>query len=872
MKTYYILVIFLLVLVAFGDAGKGKNKKGKDRKRKKDRKDKCEQITVPACLQTHLPYNNTRLPNLFGHSSQDEVNEGLNEYMPLMKASCSPYISYFLCSAFLPECPRKKKMKTPQPCKELCIKAKEGCEGVLDDVFGDGWPADLDCDQFPRQSESKKEKKKKSSCFYYEPVLPTIMVPPPEILEEPESITILVGEIIELMCRATSDKPLQFSWSKIDGELPMERLQEEGVEHGSKLRILDTEDSDSGTYVCTISYPGGSIEAVADVDVEMPPSFVRRPQDTTVAVGNTARLQCEASGYPAPTISWYKDGALLPPERSVMKDNMLVLMNAQLDDAGRYQCYAWNSAGYVNVSAILSVFEMPRFVESPMDTSAPEESNVTFTCVVTGLPQPVVTWSKSRGELPEGRTLITNHGSILHLLDIETGDVGIYSCTAVNSIGAISSQVQLEVQVKPRIYSIDPPRFVAEIGEDALFMCQFSGFPTPTVFWNRKGSNNLMFPGKEGSDRYQITDDGALIIANIREDDDGIYVCGVLNTVGSVEMESRLEVVAAGTKSAKEFPLEYMTTVVGSNVTLDCLAVGDSQPMVEWQVQNMPTKLDLKQNNATYQMNKDGGLVIYNTTTMHSGTYICKAVHVWGTRYSTVSLQVEHSTTRHTTDAMMTSTPMPMDATTQMTTKSKTEDMMTTPESTPTVVMTSMTMNMTSDEMGMTTVPACTPCEERAGTGTIHRRRYDITDPGLEGYFRGWVDVQGQGAANDFCRVVPAEDFGFQLACALAGTEGADEYNYKSSADLDVGFEGTWYMKDEDGDGRDDYCRCAGEGNKAYVWCMKAGVNGFYGENPNDAASGSQYSFKAAGKKKELKQCEGRIVDPFLGIVDEGLY
>ena len=36
--------------------------------------------------------------------------------------------------------------------------------------------------------------------------------------------------------------------------------------------------------------------------------------------------------------------------------------------------------------------------------------------------------------------------------------------------------------------------------------------------------------------------------------------------------------------------------------------------------------------------------------------------------------------------------------------------------------------------------------------GNIKPRRYDVTDQGEDCYFRGWADVQGQGAANDYCR------------------------------------------------------------------------------------------------------------------------
>lgn len=36
--------------------------------------------------------------------------------------------------------------------------------------------------------------------------------------------------------------------------------------------------------------------------------------------------------------------------------------------------------------------------------------------------------------------------------------------------------------------------------------------------------------------------------------------------------------------------------------------------------------------------------------------------------------------------------------------------------------------------------------------GVIPERRYDIADLGDPALFQGWADVQGTGAANDYCR------------------------------------------------------------------------------------------------------------------------
>ena len=38
-------------------------------------------------------------------------------------------------------------------------------------------------------------------------------------------------------------------------------------------------------------------------------------------------------------------------------------------------------------------------------------------------------------------------------------------------------------------------------------------------------------------------------------------------------------------------------------------------------------------------------------------------------------------------------------------------------------------------------------------------RRYDVSDMGISYLYKGWADVQGQGAANDFCRYVYINHF-----------------------------------------------------------------------------------------------------------------
>ncbi|OWF47794.1 uncharacterized protein LOC110453926 [Mizuhopecten yessoensis] len=136
-------------------------------------------------------------------------------------------------------------------------------------------------------------------------------------------------------------------------------------------------------------------------------------------------------------------------------------------------------------------------------------------------------------------------------------------------------------------------------------------------------------------------------------------------------------------------------------------------------------------------------------------------------------------------------------------------------------------------------------------------RRYDVIDQGNSKLFRGWADVQGTGAANDYCRVIGKRKKQF-LACALAGSVGQD-HRYVSRMGFDAGLKDTWYMRDANNDGRDDYCRCVGNSTVSRISCMKAERDGF---RSSPLVGGSQYSFDLIGSDG----CFGQEVNPFTGL------
>lgn len=96
------------------------------------------------------------------------------------------------------------------------------------------------------------------------------------------------------------------------------------------------------------------------------PSFLKTPSNVVVKVGNTAKLECSATGFPLPKISWLKDGGTDFPAAqgkrmkimNISPDEPFFIVNVRLEDAGVYTCTAKNTAGFVSSNASLSVLGM----------------------------------------------------------------------------------------------------------------------------------------------------------------------------------------------------------------------------------------------------------------------------------------------------------------------------------------------------------------------------------------------------------------------------------------------------------------------------------------------------------------------------------
>jgi hypothetical protein len=232
-----------------------------------------------------------------------------------------------------------------------------------------------------------------------------------------------------------------------------------GLVNVQNLTLTGTPSS-AGTFDVTITaYEGqnGSLIAspnyayritVSGTTTVTAPSIVAQPQNQTVSANSSVTFTVIASGSPAPTYQWQKNGANILGENGTS----LGLANVQASDAGTYSVVVTNSAGSVTSNGatltVTSAGVLPVVTVQPSGQQVAVGSTVVFNATVTGATG--YRWQRNGADI-SGATSAT-----LVLSNVAATSVGSYALIASNSTGSvITNSVQLDV-----VASSDPGRLI----------------------------------------------------------------------------------------------------------------------------------------------------------------------------------------------------------------------------------------------------------------------------------------------------------------------------------------------------------------------------------------------------------------------------
>ncbi|KAH8253517.1 hypothetical protein KR200_001574 [Drosophila serrata] len=228
-----------------------------------------------------------------------------------------------------------------------------------------------------------------------------------------------------------------------------------------KLQIKDIQETDAGTYTCQVV-----ISTVHKVSAEVKLS-VRRPpvisdnstQSIVASEGSSVQMECYASGYPTPTITWRRENnAILPTDSATYSGNILRIKSVKKEDRGTYYCVADNGVSKGDRRNVNVEVEFAPVITVPRPRLGQAlQYDMDLECHIEAYPPPAIVWTKDDIQLANNQHYSISHfatadeysDSTLRVITIEKRQYGDYVCKATNRFGEAEARVNLFETIIP---------------------------------------------------------------------------------------------------------------------------------------------------------------------------------------------------------------------------------------------------------------------------------------------------------------------------------------------------------------------------------------------------------------------------------------
>ena len=239
-----------------------------------------------------------------------------------------------------------------------------------------------------------------------------------------------VGDEVKLLCPVHGHPAPMVTWSK-DGEVINFAWNRFRVSK-RQMKIKGVIKEDTGVYLCKAINGFGSVEIKVELIVIRPeemtgvsaeninklssprfsPSSLESEKSLVRSVGSELVLQCSVSGYPAPSIQWYKDDQLYQSQ-----GEQLVIRSLQTRDSGAFSCVARNMIGTsaltftLNVRAGAGLAAPEPNMMGPANISVEQGDTARLDCRVNTRTKPNIKWLKKLESGDLRRSEVINVGS-----------------------------------------------------------------------------------------------------------------------------------------------------------------------------------------------------------------------------------------------------------------------------------------------------------------------------------------------------------------------------------------------------------------------------------------------------------------------------
>ncbi|XP_029609238.1 inactive tyrosine-protein kinase 7 isoform X1 [Salmo trutta] len=369
-----------------------------------------------------------------------------------------------------------------------------------------------------------------------------------------------------------------------------------------------------------------------------PIQFTKEPKSQDALHGRSAMLRCEVSDPADIQYGWLNNGQPLDDTERRFREvsNLKFTAVDRRVDAGNFECVATNTvtgekAHSTNASFNIKWLESGGVTLKEPATEAEIESSapVTLRCHIDGHPRPTCQWFRDGMRLTEKTHQINNKERTLTFKSASPDDNGLYYCCAKNAAGHVCSNANFTLNIIDKSFPrpvVTPRDQVVLKNEEAVFHCQFTAVPEPTVEWYY---DTELLTNKS---RVILYTNGTLLITQVKPRNIGSYRCVGRGPRGpDVTLEASLliaEIEDMSPRQSRVFTADTMQRV-------PCTAPrGKPQPEVWWEREGVRVPTEGR----VYQ---EGSELVFSPTEQgDSGSYTCVAQNKAGRKTQELTFTV----------------------------------------------------------------------------------------------------------------------------------------------------------------------------------------------------------------------------------------
>uniref|UniRef100_A0A3Q0ST29 Kirre like nephrin family adhesion molecule 3 n=1 Tax=Amphilophus citrinellus TaxID=61819 RepID=A0A3Q0ST29_AMPCI len=324
-------------------------------------------------------------------------------------------------------------------------------------------------------------------------------------------------------------------------------------DHGSgehHLRIQHVELMDDAVFECQ-AVQAAMRSRPARLTVLVPPEdpVISGGPIVSLRAGDPLNLTCHAdNAKPAASIIWIRNGEVLNGamySKTLLRDgkrestvSTLYLSPSNIETGQQIICKASNKAVTNGKETSVTIDIQRKHIASSSlynsDPPLPECLSLKTFLVKNRGERRVQGWAKG--------------GSIIKEVSGDTYEVIVdhsfftepVSCEVTNPLGSTNISRNVDVYFGPRM-AAEPQSLQVDLGSDAVFNCAWTGNPSLTIVWMKRGSGVV------------LSNENLLTLKSVRQEDAGKYVCrAVVPRVGAGEKEVSLTVNGPPTISSTQ--------------------------------------------------------------------------------------------------------------------------------------------------------------------------------------------------------------------------------------------------------------------------------------------------------------------------------